>query len=132
MTEQADTPSGEEIPSLFSQFVLTLSATALQQLGKLVNPFTNKTEVSLRDAQSTISILEMLEDKTKGNLDDTEKKILSDSLTAVRLNYVETVNQQGQTDAPASASSEAPSQEKADTPDAGKDEKQPKFRKKYD
>jgi hypothetical protein len=46
--------------------------------------------VDLEAAQFTIDILEMIEAKTAGNLDSDEQRLLKDTLSSLRLNYVET------------------------------------------
>lgn len=75
---------------LFSHLVIMLSSTAMQQLGKLVNPVTGKTDVTLEGAQVTIDIIEMLKEKTKGNLTKDEERLVNDILTSLQMNYVET------------------------------------------
>ena len=61
-----------ELPKVdFSTFVLSLGTTALYQLGVMSNPASG--ELADPDpliAQQTIDTLEMLRDKTRGNLDD--------------------------------------------------------------
>ena len=76
--------------ALFSHLVMSLATSAMQHLGKLVNPATSKTEVNLDAAQSTIDVLEMLREKTKGNLGDQEARFLQQTLSGLQMNYVET------------------------------------------
>lgn len=76
--------------ALFSHLVMSLAASAMQHLGKLVNPATNKTEVNLEAAQSTIDVIEMLREKTKGNLGEQETRFLQQTLSGLQMNYVET------------------------------------------
>jgi hypothetical protein len=84
-------PAKEEMHKiLFANLIMMFSASAMQQLGKTVNPMTNKIETDLNGAQMTIDMLEMLQDKTKDNCDDTEKKMINDILSALHLNFVET------------------------------------------
>lgn len=61
----------------------------LVALGKLKNPMTEKTETDLFSAQTTIDMLEMLKEKTKNNLNETETKYLEQALADLKLNYVE-------------------------------------------
>ena len=75
---------------LFSNLIMMLGTSAMQQLGKLVDPLTNKAENDLQAAQLTIDTLVMLKEKTKGNLDRDEDKALSDLLSSLQLTYVET------------------------------------------
>ena len=63
-----------------------------QTLGKIANPVTGKTEKDLPMTQRIIEILQMLKEKTKGNLDEKEEKFLTNAITELQLNYVEEVN----------------------------------------
>jgi hypothetical protein len=74
---------------LFMQLVYMLHAAAMHQLGKVKNPLTGKVERDLQTAQSTIDMLEMLSERTKGNLSMEEQKLLSAVLMELRLNYVD-------------------------------------------
>ena len=78
--------------NLFQGLVFSLAAAAMQHLGKTMNPLTRKIEKNMEAAQSTIDLLDMLEAKTKGNLDDAEAKLLKGILGELKLNYVETMN----------------------------------------
>jgi hypothetical protein len=72
----------------FSTFILSLSTSALVHLGELPDPITNKKEINLQLAKQTISIIEMLKDKTKGNLTSEEESLIDSVLYDVRLKYV--------------------------------------------
>ena len=76
--------------AMFMELIMMLSSSAMQQLGKIINPMTGKTELHLEAAQATIDMVEMLEVKTKGNLDRDEDRLIKTTLTALRMNYVET------------------------------------------
>ena len=75
---------------LFINMVTMLSITAMQQLGKLISPAVGKTKVNLEAAQATIDTLDMLSARTKGNLDNDEERLLKDTLSTLKMNYVET------------------------------------------
>jgi hypothetical protein len=72
----------------FSTFILSLSTSALVHLGELPDPITNKKEVKLQLAKQTISVIEMLKEKTKGNLTPEEENLLDNVLCDVRLKYL--------------------------------------------
>lgn len=72
----------------FSTFILSLSTSALVHLGELPDPISNRKEVNLQLAKQTISIIEMLREKTKGNLSQEEEKLINNVLYDVRLKYV--------------------------------------------
>jgi hypothetical protein len=75
----------------FIQLVLMFQAAAMQQMGKLENPITKKVERDLQQAKFSIDILEMIQQKTKGNLSENEKKFLEHILFELRMNYVDEV-----------------------------------------
>ena len=76
---------------LFMSFVLSLSQAAMQQMGKVTNPLTGKIERNLGQAKVTIDMMEMLKEKTKGNLVKEEEKLISETLATLQLNYVDEV-----------------------------------------
>jgi hypothetical protein len=54
----------------FSTFILSLTTSMLVNLGELPDPVTNKRGVNLSLAKQTIGIIEILKEKTRGNLMD--------------------------------------------------------------
>ena len=72
----------------FSTFILSLSTSALVHLGELPDPFSNAKEVNLQLAKQTISIIEMLKEKTKGNLTKEEENLIDSVLYDVRLKFI--------------------------------------------
>jgi hypothetical protein len=76
----------------FAQLVLSFQAAAYQQMGKVVNPLSGKVERNLEMARHSIDMLAMIQDKTKGNLSESELGFISHVLTELRMNYVEEVN----------------------------------------
>jgi len=77
----------EEI--IFMQFVMGLSQSGMMQLGKIMNPMTQKIEKDLNAASATIDMLCMLREKTKGNLGKSEEEILNSSISTLQMNYVD-------------------------------------------
>jgi hypothetical protein len=73
----------------FVQLVMTFQASAMQQMGKLQNPITNKVERSLDQARFSIDMLEMIQNKTQNNLSENERKFLEHTLYELRMNYVD-------------------------------------------
>ncbi len=80
-----------ELPEVdFSNFVLSLSATAMVSLGIVPDPETGETiEPNLLIAQHTIDTLVLLREKTQGNLDDEEEKLLDSMIYELRMRFVE-------------------------------------------
>ena len=60
----------------FMDFVLFQAQNAGLFLGKIPNPATGQTSINIRAAQSVLDSLEMLQEKTKGNLVKEEKEFL--------------------------------------------------------
>lgn len=80
----------DKLPQIdFATFVLSLSHSALLHLGEAPHPETNKVEQNLPLAKQDIDILAMLEDKTKGNLNGDEERLLAQVLFDLRMRYVE-------------------------------------------
>ena len=84
--------SNEKNASLFFSLVMTFQAAAMQQMGKLKNPVSDKIERDLQQAQLSIDILDMLEEKTRGNLSEDETKLLKGILQELKLNYVDEIS----------------------------------------
>ena len=72
----------------FPTFVLSLSSSALVHLGEVPDPGNGKFSKNIALAKHTIDILAMLEEKTRGNLDVQESKLLKDMLFELRMHYV--------------------------------------------
>src|SRR5579862_514143 len=86
---QKDTQGSTEDTLRFLDMVGLFGTQAMIALGKLANPATGKAEKNLPAASLFIDTLEMLEAKTKGNLNPDETKLLHATLTDLRLMYVE-------------------------------------------
>jgi hypothetical protein len=90
-------PAGEEAGQIplgeisFSNFILSLSSVALLNLGEVPNPTTGKIEKNIAMAKYHIDILEMIEKKTRGNLDPAEEQLLEHLLYQLRMRYVAAV-----------------------------------------
>ena len=77
--------------AMFMQLVYSFQNMAVMQLGKLMNPQTNKVEKDLPQAKGTIDLIRMLKEKTKGNLSAKESEFLDQILLNLQLNYADEV-----------------------------------------
>lgn len=78
------------VPELnFAAFVISLSTQALAHLGEIPDPVERVVRVDLNAARQMIDILNILRDKTKGNLDSAENALLENALYDLRMKYVE-------------------------------------------
>ncbi len=73
----------------FLNLLLSLEASAMQSLGKIVNPLTGKAEKNLVQARFAIDMLDTLDQKTTGNLSEDEDKLIKRVLYQLRMNYVD-------------------------------------------
>lgn len=76
-------------PLDFSSFILGMAQTALFQLGLIKVSDEQEPKKDLQAARQTIDFITLLEEKTRGNLTDAEKKILSETLFQLRIAFVE-------------------------------------------
>lgn len=87
-------PAGTESPDLppidFSTFILSLSTTALYQMGLAPDLASGETpEPDALLARQTIDTLKLLREKTRGNLDSDEEKLFDSLLYELRMRFVE-------------------------------------------
>ncbi|MCD6413871.1 MAG: DUF1844 domain-containing protein [Elusimicrobia bacterium] len=80
----------------FFALVMMLNNSTMIHLGKVSNPVSGKIEKNLNQAKMTIDILEMVREKTKGNLESDEEKLLNGILADLQLNYVAEVEKEQQ------------------------------------
>ena len=76
---------------LLNQLVSMFHFAALQQMGKVKNPMTDKVEQDLQQSRVSIDMIEMLHTKMKGNLSPDEERFFGDALKELRLNYVDEI-----------------------------------------
>ena len=126
--------------ALFAGMVVQQANLALMLLGKAPHPETQKTVQDLDGAKMFIDQLEMLEVKTQGNLNADEAKLLKQSLTTLRLAFVQAIDSPpASTPAEQPATAAAPSEPApsstapgtASTPALEAEEARKKFSKKY-
>lgn len=116
---------------LFAEMVIQQTNMAMLFLGKMPHPQTGKTQQDLNAAKLFIDQLEMLEVKTKGNLSKEEEALLKQSLSHLRLSYVEAANKQGKSATPNETAPIAPAAESKPEDQAAEEESRKRFTKKY-
>lgn len=72
----------------FDTLIASLNASALFSMGVLADPAAGETQKDLEMARYTIDLLEMLDEKTKGNLTGEEAEMLKSVLYDLRMIYV--------------------------------------------
>lgn len=75
-----ETNEDEAIPPIdFNTFVLSMSTACMGHLGEVASPAGGGADLAM--AKQTIEILEMLEEKTRGNLTGEEERLLTQVLS---------------------------------------------------
>lgn len=82
----------EKNDALFASLLMMFHSAAMQHLGKVKNPVTDKIERNLEQAQAIIDMFDMLKAKTKANLKADEEKFLLNLAQELKLNYVDEVS----------------------------------------
>lgn len=93
VTESAADDAGagavpEPPPASFEMLVTMLVTQAMAALGQFPGPDGKMSPVDKRFAKYFIDTVELLGEKTRGNLSDEESKMLSESLHAMRMAFV--------------------------------------------
>jgi hypothetical protein len=134
-TARANTEATPEemMSALFAQLVVQQANLAMMLLGKSAHPETGHITKDLQAAKLFIDQLEMLEAKTKGNLTKEEAGLLKQSLMALRLAFVQAVEEPEEKSEPqpqAGPKTTTPAESPA-SPSASEPEHPKKFSKKY-
>jgi hypothetical protein len=89
-TQGTDTDKGATPPLEFdfSTFILSLATTIQVSLGAIPNPQTNLQAQNLPAAKQMIDIIDMLKEKTKGNLSKEEQALIESVLYNLRMHYI--------------------------------------------
>lgn len=72
----------------FRLLVSNFATQALMELGEIPNPITKRSEFAAERAKFTIDLLEVVKEKTRGNLDDEDERFLDGALFELRMKYV--------------------------------------------
>lgn len=136
----------ELMAALFANMIAQQTQTAFMFLGRIPHPETGQPVQDLETAEFLINQLEMLEIKTRGNLSREEENLLKQSLSGLRMAFVEAVDQGPGTTPPARSTPSGPAPQPsapptpafsepvvtAPSPDlGGQEESRKKFSKKY-
>jgi len=135
---QTSTQSGE-LSQRFIEFVMMHAQNAALFLGQIPNPKTGEPEINLDLARMFIDQLEMIQEKTRGNLTNEETTVLRNALSNLQMAYVEASGAAGPQRAAQPEAPQPPSQS-AEQPTSGapessapitSSESEPESRKKF-
>ena len=94
MSMEEATPE-QIMAAIFANMVMQIAQMAAMFLGRVPHPQTGQPVKDLESAQMFIDQLEMLAYKTRGNLGDEEKQLISQNLIALRMAFVEELRKAG-------------------------------------
>jgi len=83
---------------LFKQLVMQNQQMAMISLGKVKNPVSDTLDKNLEYAKLSIDTLDMLAQKTKGNLSEYEEKLLAETVNQLKIFYVEEAGRETSTE----------------------------------
>ena len=90
-------PSPEAAPEAsFLTILYTMATQAMIALGEIPNPLTQEPKFDERQARWHIDSLQILRDKTRGNLSEKEETALANTLNEVRTKFTEKAGTTGE------------------------------------
>src|ERR1044071_6190252 len=95
MPEVQKTVQTGEMTQRFIEFVMMHAQNAALFLGQIPNPKTGEAEINLDLARMFIDQLEMVQEKTRGNLTNDEAMVLRNALSNLQIAYVEAAGESG-------------------------------------
>src|ERR1700730_10898238 len=116
LEKQKSAIGNAELAQRFVQFVMMQAQNIYYVLGRIPSPDGRPIPPNLEAAKILIDQLEMIQEKTRGNLSTQEASILEDALKNVRLGFVEV-----------SGGTPASMMPKSNLPDSPLDEDEPGF-----
>ena len=126
---QSATHSGE-MTQRFIELVMMQAQQAAMFLGHVPNTQTGKPEVNLEFARMFIDQIEMLQEKTRGNLSSEETQMLTSVLSDLRLAFLQASKNPAPTSAQPTAPAVETSSAQASAP-APSAESEPESRKRF-
>ena len=82
-----ENPSKDE--QSFMYLVGTFQSSAWIAMGKMKNPMTDKVEQNMDQASFYIDLLNIMQAKTKGNLSENEEQMLINTVSELKMNFIE-------------------------------------------
>lgn len=81
-----DNPTEPKVDFIF--FISTLGIQASIAIGQIANPVTNKLDLDLKQAKFLIDTLDIIKEKTLGNLNMEENNLLENMLYELKMVYL--------------------------------------------
>lgn len=90
---QSTAAGGQMPPANFETLISTMATQALFAMGAIPDPRTGQRMAHLDLARHHIDMLNIIEEKTKGNLSEEEANMLTGTLYELRSRYIQLSNQ---------------------------------------
>jgi hypothetical protein len=90
--EAADLADVEMPPASLELLLTTLGTEALMAMGQLPHPMTGKIHAQRNQSKYLIDTIEVLQNKTKGNLTPAEQQLIDNLLHQLRMLFVQTAS----------------------------------------
>src|SRR5437667_12877177 len=140
MAEVQKTTLSGELTQRFIEFVMMHAQNAALFLGQIPNPKTGEAEINLDLARMFIDQLEMIQEKTRGNLTNEEAMVLRNAVSNLQMAFVEASGAAGPQRAPQAESPQPPPSQPVEqstsaapeqTPPSASSEPETESRKKF-
>ncbi len=93
MSQDTEKGTNPVLPTVtFESLISEYSGTAMAYLGGMQDPETKQVFVDLNIAKRMIDTIELLKEKTEGNLTMPEKNFMENTLYNLRISFVNSVN----------------------------------------
>jgi len=125
MPEVQKTVQTGEMTQRFIEFVMMHAQNAALFLGQIPNPKTGEAEINLDLARMFIDQLEMIQEKTRGNLTNEEAMVLRNAVSNLQMAFVEASGAAGPQRAPHPESPPPAPSQQAEQPASGAPEQAP-------
>jgi len=99
-------------PASFPSLLQEFSTRALVSLGMIQNPFSGEAQVDLKAASYSIDMLAVLQEKTDGNLEESEAMYLGQLIAQLREAFLKVSSAGGSAEGGEASAAEAPTEEK--------------------
>ena len=77
----------------FTDLILSLAQSVYVLLGVVEDPFSKEKKVDLKQAKYTIDLIEVLKEKTEGNLLQDEQELLEEVLYDLKMKYLSALDE---------------------------------------
>ncbi|HQI82008.1 MAG TPA: DUF1844 domain-containing protein [Deltaproteobacteria bacterium] len=84
---------GEPLAIDFTTLVMSFASAAMISMGRVPEPATGTIHRDLATAQQNIDILTLLQEKTRGNLNADEERLMDQILYELRMSFVEAMKE---------------------------------------